>query len=75
MTIAQHIVPRLGTLKAHEVTQADVSAMMTAMADRPIIANRTLACFRKIFNLTEVWGYRPDGSNPCRHVQKYAEKG
>ncbi|MER8954559.1 site-specific integrase [Mesorhizobium sp. M0833] len=75
LNIKNHIVPRLGTLKAHEVTRADVSAMMTAMADRPIIANRTLACLRKMFNLAEVWGYRPDGSNPCRHVQKYAEKG
>jgi integrase len=28
-----------------------------------------------MFNLAEVWGYRPDGSNPCRHVQKYTEKG
>ena len=28
-----------------------------------------------MFNLAELWGYRPDGSNPCRHVPKYPEKG
>lgn len=28
-----------------------------------------------MFNLAELWGYRHDGSNPCRHVSKYPEKG
>src|SRR5260370_26142192 len=27
----------------------------------------------KMFNLAERWGLRPDGSNPCRHVEKFAE--
>ncbi len=48
---------------------------MRRMANAPTTANRTLACIREMFNLTEVWGYRPDGSNPCRHVPKYPEKG
>lgn len=73
--IKNHVLPRLGRMKVPDVTRADISALMTAMADRPIIANRTLACLGKMFNLAEVWGYRPDGSNPCRHVQKYTEKG
>ena len=24
--------------------------------------------------LAEVWGWRPDGSNPCRHVKRYKER-
>ncbi len=75
MNIKNHIVPRLGRMKVHEVTRANISEWMTALSDRPIIANRTLALLRKMFNLAELWGYRPDGSNPCRHVQKYQEKG
>ena len=27
----------------------------------------------KMFNLAEVWGLRPDNTNPCRHVKKYKE--
>jgi hypothetical protein len=27
-----------------------------------------------MFNFAEIWGLRPDGSNPCRHVMKYAER-
>jgi len=29
----------------------------------------------KAFNLAEVWGWRPEGSNPCRHVDRYQEDG
>lgn len=75
MNIKNHILPRLGRLKAHEVTRAHISELMTGLAGRPANANRTLACLRKMFNLAELWGYRPDGSNPCRHVQKFAENG
>lgn len=28
-------------------------------------ANRVI---RRMFNLVEVWGYRPGSTNPCRHV-------
>ena len=28
----------------------------------------------KIFNLAELWGLRPDGSNPCRHVKRFREE-
>jgi addiction module HigA family antidote len=28
----------------------------------------------KMFNLAEQWGLRADGSNPCRHVEKFAER-
>jgi integrase len=28
-----------------------------------------------MFSMAEVWGYRPDGSNPTRHIPKYPQKG
>jgi integrase len=28
-----------------------------------------------MFNMAEVWGLRPDGSNPCRHIPKFPERG
>ena len=28
----------------------------------------------KLFNLAEMWGLRPDGSNPCLHVKRYKEE-
>ncbi len=73
--IDKHIVPFLGSMKVHEVTRADISTLMKRMEKSPVAANRVLACIRKMFNMAEVWGHRPDGSNPCRHVPKYPEKG
>ena len=39
----------------------------------PGAANRSLALLSHMFHLAERWGWRPDGSNPCRHVDKYQE--
>jgi integrase len=43
------------------------------LAAKPYAANRALALLSKAFNLAELWGWREDGSNPCRHIRKYAE--
>lgn len=71
--IDRHIIPALGKIKVPDLTRADVTAMMRDRAHTPTTANRLLACLRKMLNMAEVWGYRPDGSNPCRHVPKYPE--
>jgi integrase len=39
----------------------------------PGVANRCLALLSKMFNLAELWGLRPDNSNPVRNVEKYPE--
>jgi integrase len=73
--IRTHILPAFGRMKVPDLTRADVAKLMARLEDRPSAANHTLSCLRKMFNMAEVWGYRPDGSNPCRHVQKYPERG
>ena len=39
------------------------------------MANKTLTLLSKAFNLAEMWGWRPEGTNPCRHVQRFKEEG
>lgn len=73
--IDRYIVPKLGRIKVPDLTRVDVTAMMRDMVKISATANRVLACLRKMLNMAEVWGYRPDGSNPCRHVPKYRESG
>lgn len=70
-----YIVPHLGQIKVPDVTQADIANLMKKMSRAPTNANRVLAVVRKMFNMAEVWGMRPDGSNPCRHVPKFPERG
>lgn len=69
-----HILPRLGSFKIVDVSRPDIAELHHALRKTPYRANRVLALLSKMFNLCEVWGLRPDGSNPCRHVQKYREE-
>lgn len=71
--IAKEITPAIGELKVRDVTRADIAKLHHAMRKTPYQANRALAVLSKAFNLAEMWGERADGSNPCRHVEKYPE--
>ena len=65
--------PVIGELRVPEVQRKDIAALHHGLRDKPYQANRTLGVLSKMFNLAEVWGWRPDGSNPCRHVKRYKE--
>ena len=69
-----HVLPTFGTRQAASITRADISKLHHAMKDKPGAANRTLTLLSKMFNLAEKWGFRPDGSNPCRHMDRYPER-
>lgn len=69
------IRPALGRLKMADVTPADISKLHSGMARTPYAANRALALLSKLFKLAEVWGMRPNNSNPCSGIERYKEKG
>ncbi len=71
--IKNHIVPALGKLKTADVTRADVSRAISDRAHIPATANHVLSCLKKMFNCAELWGYRVDGTNPCRLIPKYPD--
>ena len=68
------ILPRIGKHKVKDILRADIAKLMTDMADTPAMANKVLSLLSKAFNLAEVWGWRPEGSNPCRHISRYKEE-
>lgn len=67
------IGPGLAKRKVDEVARDDIVRLHRHLADTPYQANRTLALLSKLFNLAELWGMRPDNTNPCRHVKKFPE--
>lgn len=71
--VSLFVLPTLGKRKVAAVTRADVAKLHHGMRATPYQANRVLAVLSKMLALAEVWGWRPDGSNPCRHVEKYKE--
>ena len=70
----RHILPRLGQRKVADIARADVAKLLTDMASTPAMANKILSLLSKSFNLAEIWGWRPEGKNPCRHVGRYREE-
>ena len=73
-SVRDFIIPRLGARRVANVRREDVVALHQDMRATPYQANRTLAVLSKMFNMAELWGMRPDGSNPCRHVKRYRER-
>lgn len=69
-----YIKPEFAGRPLVSITRADVIRLQHKLKDTPYQANRTLALLSKMMNLAEEWGWRPDGTNPCRRVVKYKEK-
>ena len=65
------IIPLLGRKKVLDVKRPDIAGLMEKLSYKPTEANKAFGVLRKMFNLAEVWGYRPDGTNPCRHVPMF----
>ncbi len=67
------ILPALGRRRVAEVTRAEIQMLHHSLRDTPYQANYALRVLSTIFNWAESQGIVLDGSNPCRHVQKYRE--
>lgn len=68
------ILPHFGARKLADIARADIARFHHSQKAAPYQANRAVALLSKIFNLAERWGLRADGTNPCRHVEKYREE-
>ena len=66
--------PIWGKRRVPDIRRSDIAALHHKLRDTRYQANRTLAVLSKMFNLAELWGLRPDGSNPCLHVKRYKEE-
>ena len=68
------IDPRIGRRKVAEIQRSDIAELHHGLRKTPYQANRTLGVLSKMFNLAEMWGLRPDGSNPCLHIKRFKEE-
>ena len=68
------IVPALGRHRVTEVTRADIAKIHHDLRHIPYDANRCLEIISKMFSLAEMWGLRPEGTNPRKHIEKYPEE-
>ncbi|WP_208995628.1 hypothetical protein [Pseudovibrio sp. Alg231-02] len=60
-------------MKLSSVRQQDIAKLNHALRATPRQANQVLAVLSKAFNLAEVWGLRPEHSNPVRLVKTWCD--
>lgn len=72
--LERFVIPVLGNHRVNEVTRADIAKLHHDLRHIAYDANRCLEMISKMFNLAEMWGLRPDGSNPRKHIKKYPEE-
>ena len=67
----KYLRPALGDRKAADVTRADIDRMVRALPGPT--HNRVLAFASRMFRLFEDWGWRPQGANPARGIERARE--
>jgi integrase len=68
------ILPALGQKRVVDVTRQDIARLHHAKRSTPTEANRALALLSVLFTFAERQGERPDGSNPCKHVERFPQQ-
>ena len=58
-----------------DITGADVREWFASLHATPVAADRSMPVLSVIMAQAETYGYRPQGSNPCRGVRRYRRKG
>ena len=58
-----------------EITRHDVQRWFASLHATPVSADRSAPVLSVIFRQAEVYGYRPEGSNPCTGIKRYRRRG
>jgi len=69
----RHIPSWFKRLPIVEVGYAEVLRVRDSMKLAPYQANRSIALISKLLDLSETWGMKPIGSNPCTKVPRFRE--
>lgn len=67
-----HILPAFGHRRVDEINRTDIARFHAERSATKAGANFALACLSKFMNWAEEHGLRPENTNPCRRVKKYA---
>ena len=69
-----YLVPWFGDMPIEDITRQDVLNWFDSMHLKPGAANRTLPLLSTIMQQAEIYGFRPEGSNPCVKIKRYRLK-
>lgn len=66
------VLPAMGDLPVASVTRPQILELLAPMSN--VKANRILQMLKAAFNQAEIWGLRPENSNPCKRIKKHPEQ-
>ena len=73
--LRNHILPWFRGRNVADITRADVQRWFASLHATPGAADRSAPILSVILREAEVYGYRPEGTNPCVGIRRYRRKG
>ncbi len=69
------ILPWFKGMAIAAITRPDVQKWFASLHSTPVAADRSAPVLSVILRQAEVYGYRPEGSNPCSGIRRYRRRG
>lgn len=69
------ILPQFAGMNIADITSKDVQRWFASLHATPVAADRSAPILSVIMRQAEIYGYRPEGSNPCAGIRRYRRKG
>ena len=70
-----HILPRFKGRPIAGIDSRDVRQWFASLHAKPAAADRSAPILSVIMRQAEIYGYRPEGSNPCKGIKRYRREG
>ena len=70
-----HILPWFEGRPIADITAHDVRRWFASLHETPVAADRSAPILSVIMRQAEVYGYRSDGTNPCKGIKRYRRQG
>ena len=73
--LRNQILPWFGGKNIADIGRQDVQHWFASLRATPVAADRSAPILSVIMRQAEIYGYRPEGSNPCAGIRRYRRKG
>ena len=71
----KQILPWFRGRQVADITRRDVQKWFASLHGTPVSADRSAPILSVIMRQAEVYGYRPEDSNPCTGIKRYRRRG
>ncbi|MCY3980497.1 MAG: site-specific integrase [Alphaproteobacteria bacterium] len=73
--LRNQILPWFGGMNIADIAREDVQRWFASLRATPVSADRSAPILSVIMRQAELYGWRPEGSNPCTGIRRYRRKG